>query len=157
MTRREIPLDARTILQVLGEHVVDYVVIGGVAVQAHGHTRTTQDLDLVPNPDPTNLERLAAALATLHARPVGAATAPPQAPRLPAQGILELNTDHGGVDIHINPRGAAPYTDLRARAIKFELGGLDVFVAGRDDLIAMKRVSGRPIDRADIIVLTEPG
>jgi hypothetical protein len=31
-----------------------------------------------------------------------------------------------------------------------------VVVAGRDDLIAMKRASDRPIDRSDIIALTEP-
>lgn len=31
-----------------------------------------------------------------------------------------------------------------------------VVVAGRDDLINMKRASGRPVDRSDIIALTEP-
>jgi hypothetical protein len=30
-------------------------------------------------------------------------------------------------------------------------------VAGLDDLIAMKRASGGPIDRSDIVALTEPG
>jgi len=29
-------------------------------------------------------------------------------------------------------------------------------VAGRDDLIAMKRASGRPVDRGDVIALTRP-
>ena len=38
-----------------------YVVIGGLAVQAHGHTRTTQDIDIVPAPTPENLRRLSAA------------------------------------------------------------------------------------------------
>ena len=52
MTRREVPLEASAILRELADHAVDYIVIGGLAVQAHGHTRTTQDLDIVPNPDP---------------------------------------------------------------------------------------------------------
>jgi hypothetical protein len=32
---------------------------------------------------------------------------------------------------------------------------VNVLVAGRDDLIAMKRASGRPIDRSDLLALTE--
>jgi hypothetical protein len=156
MTRRDIPLDAREILRVLAKHQVDYVVIGGLAVQAHGHTRTTQDLDLVPDPGPSNLERLVAALSELRARPVGAAAPTTEQPRLPADGVLELDTDGGGVDVHMRPAGAAPYADVRARSLNLDLGDLHVQVAGRDDLIAMKRASGRPIDRSDILALTEP-
>ena len=48
MTRRDIPLEGSQILHILAEHGVDYVVIGGVAVQTHGHPRTTQDLDIAP-------------------------------------------------------------------------------------------------------------
>ena len=54
------------------------------------------------------------------------------------------------------PPGGAPYGDLRARALVIEVAGVTVAVAGRDDLIAMKRVAGRPIDRGDVIVLTAP-
>ena len=72
MTRREIPIDAAAILRVLAAHQVEYVVIGGLAVQAHGHPRTTQDLDLVPEPTPENRRRLLAALSELGARPVAA-------------------------------------------------------------------------------------
>ena len=150
----ELPLDARAILQALAAQAVDYVVIGGIAVQAHGHPRTTQDLDLVPDPDPGNLGRLVAALKMLRARPVGETEASEIA--LPAAGVVELDTDAGGVDIHLNPPGAASYPELRARALKLDLGDVRVAVAGRDDLIAMKRASGRPVDRGDVLALTEP-
>jgi hypothetical protein len=155
LTRREIPLDGRAILRVLAEHSVDYVVIGGVAVQAHGHPRTTQDLDIMPAFDPANLARLREALLELRARPVGATNASGAALELPADGVLELDTDAGGVDVHLHPPGAARYEQVRARALELDLGVL-VAVAGRDDLIAMKRASGRPIDRGDILALTEP-
>lgn len=152
MTRREVPLDAAAILRALADHRVDFIVIGGLAVQAHGHTRTTQDLDLVPERSPANLERLRTALEQLGARRVGARRAEPV--RLPSSGIIELETDAGGVDVHLDPPGAASYEELRSRALRLNVG-TDVLVAGRDDLIAMKRASGRPIDRGDILALTD--
>jgi hypothetical protein len=153
VTRRDIPIDAAAILRVLAAHQVAYVVIGGLAVQAHGHPRTTQDLDLVPEPTAENRGRLLAALTELGARPVGAGA--PGRFSIPETGVLELDTDAGGIDVHAAPPGAAPYAELRARALVIELD-VPVAIVGRDDLIAMKRASGRPIDRSDIIALTEP-
>jgi predicted nucleotidyltransferase len=150
-------LDAARILEVLFEFGVAYTVIGGLAVQAHGHTRTTQDVDLVPRPDPENLERLAHGLDALESRAAG------QGPRLDAAAlaarfseasVVSLDTDAGGVDVHLSPPGAAPYHELAARALVIEVAGVTVSIAGRDDLIAMKRASGRPIDRGDVIALT---
>jgi hypothetical protein len=153
VTRRETPLDAGAIFRSLAEHNVGYVVIGGLAVQAHGHARTTQDLDLVPEPSRANLARLRAALAELGARRIGGTGR--ETIELPAAGVVELDTDAGGVDVHMDPPGAAPFAELRSRALELQLDVL-VPVAGLDDLIAMKRASGRPIDRGDIVVLTEP-
>jgi len=136
---------------------VDYVIIGGVAVQAHGHTRTTQDLDVVPDAAPENLARLGAALAELGARPAGGGRDRTDlAVRLTEEESLALDTDGGGVDIHMSPPGAPPYARLRARALELNVAGVDLRVAGLDDLIAMKRASGRPIDRGDVLALTEP-
>jgi len=54
--------DLRAMLESLHEAGVDFVVIGGVAVGAHGFIRGTEDLDVVPDPDPDNLSRLSVAL-----------------------------------------------------------------------------------------------
>ena len=159
MTRREVPLDAARILQGLFEFDVAYTVIGGLAVQAHGHTRTTQDVDLIPRPESENLERLAQALDALGAREAGQGSrldAATLAARLARERVVSLDTDVGGVDVHLDPPGAAPYDELAARALVIEVAGVSVSIAGRDDLIAMKRASGRPIDRGDVIALTAP-
>lgn len=157
MSRRETPLDARRIFEALADRGVEYVLIGGLAVQAHGHTRTTQDVDLVPATAPANLARLAAALESVGARPAGQGGRIPQRPlALPPAGVASLDTDAGGVDVHFSPPGAQPFDELRRRALVIDLAGLEVAVASRDDLIAMKRAAGRPIDRGDVIALTEP-
>jgi len=43
------------------------------------------------------------------------------------------------------------------RALEVRLGDLALAVAGRDDLISMKRASARPVDLDDLAALTEPG
>ena len=61
---------ADEILRVLSAHGVDFVVIGGLAVQAHGYIRLTQDLDIIVSPQTVNLTRLSEALAELEAEPL---------------------------------------------------------------------------------------
>jgi hypothetical protein len=50
--------DLRALFGALSEGGVEFVVIGGIALGLHGSIRTTEDLDIVPNPDPANLDRL---------------------------------------------------------------------------------------------------
>jgi len=132
VTQSEAPFDAERILRALAEHGVDYVLIGGLAVQTHGHVRTTIDADLIPAPDPANLERLAAALRSLD------------------PGVLGL------VDVVHEVPGGRPYFELSERALHVQLGEIDVPVVDLDDLIQMKLARGRPADLADVAALTDP-
>jgi hypothetical protein len=155
---RETPLDAERILRALADHAVDYVIVGGLAVQTHGHVRTTVDIDLFPAPHPRNLARLADALSALQARVLnpGSEHVNIDAAMLPRATLWQFATRHGAVDVLHDAPGAPPYAELRARALEIELGDMTVPVAGRDDLIGMKRASGRPADLEDLAALTEP-
>jgi hypothetical protein len=155
------PLDIGQLIEVLARHEVDYVVIGGVATQVHGHRRTTMDLDLTPDPDPKNLIRLGAALAELEARPAepgfeGAdiPTADPE--RLAIAAIVPpLSTRHGQVHVLKEPKGGRAFDQLRKAALVVDLDGTEVAIVSLDDLIRMKRAAGRPSDLDDIAALTE--
>ena len=61
-------LNPEPLLRALHQAEVQHIIIGGFAVNAHGVIRPSRDLDIVPDPDPANLERLAALLADLDAR-----------------------------------------------------------------------------------------
>lgn len=155
----EAPLDAERILAALAAHGVDYVIVGGLAVQTHGHVRTTVDIDVYPCPAPDNLRRLADALNELGARTLnpgtdGMAIDPSMLPRAM---LWQFATRHGAIDVLHDAPGAPPYAELRARALELELGEISLAVAGRDDLISMKRASGRPVDLEDLAALTDPG
>ena len=110
--RPERPLDIAKLIEVLARHEIDYVVIGGVATQVHGHRRTTMDLDLTPDPDPENLRRLGAALAELEARPLEPQLEQAEVPvadpeRLAIAAIVPpLLTRHGQIHILREPKGA---------------------------------------------------
>ncbi len=155
----EQPLDLSRLLAVLAQHDVDYVVIGGVATQVHGHRRTTMDLDLAPNPEPENLRRLAIALEELEARPRDAALAGGEIPAADPERLLvaaivpPLLTRHGQVHILKEPKGARAFEQLRAAALVVQFEGIEVAIASLDDLIRMKRAAARPSDLEDIAAL----
>jgi hypothetical protein len=152
------PLDAERIFDVLDAHQVEYIVIGGIAVQVYGHVRMTNDIDLIPSPTPQNLKRLAAALEELEARVLNPDNAHLKidAQMLPRATLWQLATRHGDIDVLHSAPGADPFPQLRERALLITLGDHAIPIASRDDLIKMKRASGRPIDVADIAALTEP-
>lgn len=151
--------DPRRILLSLSEHGVDFVVVGGVAVQTHGHRRATWDLDIIPRPDLLNLSRLREALASLGAglrrgdRSVDI-TDPQLLKRAP---LVSLMTVHGRLDLmNFTLTQGAPrsYDELRERAVETQIDGRTVAVAGLDDVIRMKRAAGRDVDLQDIGALT---
>lgn len=159
----ERPLDLTRLLEVLARHGVDYVVIGGVATQVHGHRRTTMDLDLTPDSDPENLRRLAAALDELNAQPRDAVLAGAEIPAADAERLLvaaivpPLLTRHGQLHVLKEPKGARAFEQLRTAALVVEIDGIEVAIASLDDLIRMKRATARPSDLEDIAALTETG
>jgi predicted nucleotidyltransferase len=150
-----VTLDPARVFATLDRHGVDYVTIGAFAVIAHGYVRATADIDLVARQDRDNLERLAAALGELHARRRGVDAdllgIDPTDPDTLANGAsFTLDTDAGPVNYLNDVPGAGDYEGLRARAVEATAGGVVVRVVGLDDLIRLKRASGRPQDLRDI-------
>jgi hypothetical protein len=157
MTERS--FSPQEIFAALHRHVVDYVTIGGIAANAHGSRRLTLDVDIIPAPEESNYERLAAALDELGA-PASAVDSdfrdldPRDSFDLARARVLKLPTAAGDIDVLNAALGAPPYEDLRKRAIEVEVRGTPVRIASLDDMIAMKRAAGRPRDLRDIADLT---
>jgi transcriptional regulator with XRE-family HTH domain len=150
--------EGRPMLAVLEEFGVEYVVIGGVAVQAHGSPRLTNDLDIVPRPALVNHSRLAEALIELEAVTRGTRPVPVTDPqRLARANGVFLSTKFGKLDVlKAELVLGGSYEDLRRNAVERPYGELTVLVAGVDDLIRMKRIAGRWQDLRDIATLTKP-
>jgi hypothetical protein len=153
---RSAPLDAAELLTALARHDVDCVLIGGAAMQVHGHVRTTQDVDVVAAWTAENMRALAAALDELDAtiRGVDADLLGidlTDARQLHAGGNFLTHTRFGDLDVFAAEQtaGAPPYEQLRARAITVEIRGARLLIADPEDLIRMKSAAARFRDRPE--------
>lgn len=155
------PLDVEGLLAALDAADIRFVVIGGFAVGAHGFPRATKDLDVVPDPAPDNLERLAAVLADLDVSVLGMdefseeEVVQPDVAGLEMGGNFVLATSRGRLDIMQIVGPDLEYSDLEAAAVEDEVFGHRVRFCGFDHLVAMKEAAGRPEDLIDLQRLRE--
>lgn len=151
-------IDAEPLLKALIG--VRYVLIGGFAVIAHTSVRTTKDLDIVPAPDEANLTLLGNVLAGIGAHLAHDASKEidPAIRLALAEGrTLSFATDFGALDIVQRLPGVPRYRELERTALTAAPFGVEIRVASRDMLVAMKRARSSAQDLADIEALERAG
>lgn len=135
------PFDPLAVLRVLGDHEVEYVLIGGVAAVLQGSPLPTYDIDITPAPPARNLDRLLAALAELDATVL---TDVETAEQALAEGTdLSFYTPAGHIDVHHHPTGLSSYAKLRrgSRSIQLE-PNLTVHASSLRDIIRSRFAAG---------------
>lgn len=158
MTDAAPPLDRAALLASLARHGVRFVLVGGLAAQAHGAARATKDADICPEWSNENLARLAVSLTELGARlKIGEGSVETLELQIDARTIhgLEIGawrTAAGDVDILLgiplaSRRKLLRYEQLAEHATEIEVDGLRVSVASLDDIIRSKEIVDRPKDR----------
>src|SRR6266545_7090747 len=113
----DVVFEPQEILRRLVAADVRFVLVGGLAAQAHGSPSLTGDVDICYARDAENLERLAAVLADSAAIRRGL---PPDAPRMPALdvrtlragGLFTLMTRFGAFDLLADPDPGLDYEQL---------------------------------------------
>lgn len=149
-------LRLRLLLQRLREAEIDFVLVGGLAVNAWGYLRATRDVDLVPDPSSENLARLDTLLVELGGRvEVGDRLLESSAIRtfLRTGDRTLVLTELGRIDVLQGLPQVPPFAALDEGSTEVDLDGLIVKVCSLDDLLAMKRASDRPRDRDDLEAL----
>lgn len=141
----------RTVLQelfaALAAEGVDYVLVGGVAVNLHGIVRATEDADLFVRPDAENVARLRRALHRVTGdREVEDIRAEDLAGAYP---VVRYVSPDGRLTVDILARLGErfAYDDLEAEVL--QLGDVDVKVATPATLWRMKRDTVRAVDAED--------
>ena len=142
-----IPSDFRDLLAEFAAAGVEYLVVGGYAVGVHAEPRFTKDLDVWIGDAPDNLARVKAALASFGAPSDLLDRFDEATPEDVLMGAPPLRIDIlKGV-----PGGEFPAA--YARRVSTDWSGVRAEIIARDDLVAIKRASGRPQDLADVAAL----
>ncbi len=152
-------LDFQTIFKELNDLGVDYLVIGGLAVNFHGVPRMTYDIDLMILLEAENILKLVTKLTQWGYKPKI-----PVDPRELAdevkrrswifeKGMKAINfysetLPIGEIDIVID--SPIPYQELKSRAIRVELQDDKIPTVSIHDLIELKLRAGRKQDLADV-------
>lgn len=155
----------KAIVEALNGAEVRYLVVGGLAVVAHGYVRYTKDVDLVIQLVPDNVRRAMRALQGLGYRPGVPVRAEEFADaenrmrwiREKGMTVFQLWSDahrETPVDLFV----AEPFDfdkEYEAALRKSLFGRLEVRVATIPTLIRMKEAAGRAEDKVDVERLRE--
>jgi hypothetical protein len=144
----------------LNEAGVRYLIVGGMAVVAHGYVRFTADLDLILDLRDDNLRRATAALAGQGYRPRAPVPLEDFADaQKRAQWVREKHLTVFSLDSPIHPRTEVDlfvevpfdFDKAFAEASVMELApGLSATFVSYEGLLTLKNQAGRPKDIQDI-------
>lgn len=147
------------LLRRLADAEVRFVLIGGLALNAWGVIRGTKDVDIVADPDPDNLGRIADVVVEVggqvQTRDAFVSSRFSIVALLAEGERVQIDTALGALDVVQGLPGVPSYAELSARAQEAEIVGVSLALCSLDDLKAMKRAAGRTRDLADLEDLGE--
>jgi hypothetical protein len=142
---RMLDKDFREFVELLNSTNVEYLLVGGYALAAHGHPRYTGDIDFWVNPTPDNAARLMSALTQFGFGDVGLS----ENDFLQPDAVVQLGYPPTRIDLLTAIDGVS-FDACYARRRHVALSGVTLALIDIDDLRANKRASGRPKDIADL-------
>ena len=136
-------MDTESLLKLLKEHKVDFVIIGATAFPIHGYARATLDLDIFLRPTKSNAEKIWHAL-----KEFGYDVTDIKIEDIVEKKIL-IRQYAVETDIHPFVKGVS-FDQIWKNKVKAKFGDTFVYFASLDDLIKMKHAAGRPKDIEDL-------
>ena len=137
-------VDMRELLRLFHQHEVEYVLVGGFAVNYYGYVRATQDIDFLVFPSPENAQRIMRALSDFGFGAAGI----PQDCFEHAGTAVHLGTEPNRIDLLTKLKGVRNST-IFAGAQRVELAGVSVNIISLEHLVEAKQSSDRARDIAD--------
>ena len=136
-------------LRRLSDGGVDYVLIGGVAANAHGSAVHTDDLDVFAPLNHENVMAIVRAFSGTNLRWRHRPDLPvitPDNPLLNGLKNMYLRCDFGQMDVLGELPEVGSYAEVSAASVEIDIRGTRCRVINLDSLIALKRKVGREKD-----------
>ena len=140
--------DFVAMLSALSAEGVEFILVGAHALAAHGFVRATQDIDIFVKPTPENASRVFAALRTFKAPLCDRA----EADLLNPDVIYQVGVEPNRIDL-MNDISGVSWDEAWAGRTEITIEGIRVPVLGLEEFVRNKRASGRPKDRADLVLI----
>ena len=137
--------DFKELLELFNSHGVEYLVVGAYALAFYGAPRNTGDIDLLVKPDPTNAQRILAALTAFGFASLGLQLED----FCTAEKVIQLGVPPVRIDLLTSLSGITWDEAFQGRMIG-QYGGISVQFIGKSEFIKNKRATGRKKDAADI-------
>jgi len=151
-------LEIEQLIGTLVSHQVKCILIGGLAMRAHGSAHITEDADFCYERSAANCQALAAAMAPYHPYLRGAPQGLPfrfDAATIQAGLNFTLETDLGDVDFLGELRGIGFYDQVTKLTVEKTVFGHTIKVLSVDGLILAKKLAGRAKDQGHLLELEE--
>ena len=132
-------------LGLLDKHGVEFVLVGGHAVNYYGYVRTTQDIDLLIYPSPDNAQRMMAALCDFGFGDAGI----PASLFESAGSAIHLGNEPNRIDLLTTLKGMSN-EQIFSNKKRIQLGSLELNIIDLADLLSIKQQSSRLKDQADV-------
>ena len=139
--------DQRDLLCAFNANGVEYLVVGGHAVNVHGVPRLTKDLDVLIRSSVPNSERVYRALLDFGAPLQGYGPADFYGH---PDDILQIGVEPNRIDV-LQSISGVNFDEAWIERVNLEVeDGVQAPFLSHDHLLTNKRVSGRPQDLADV-------
>lgn len=140
----ELDKDFREFIELLNEHEVKYLIIGGYAVNFHGYPRYTKDIDFWLWMTQPNIKNLIKAIQGFGFGGLNLKMEDFMNP----ENIIQLGYEPYRIDLLVDVEGV-DFEECYKRRIETELDGTEVKFLSLRDLITAKKKAGRLQDLAD--------
>lgn len=140
----EVQKDIREFIESFHFHKVEFLLVGGYAMAFHGYVRFTEDIDFFIAPTPENSKRILAALKDFGIPANEFFEADFQTP----EQVIQIGRSPNRIDILTSISGVS-WDQAWKSKIKISIGGIPLWLIGKNDLIANKLASARPQDVVD--------